>query len=94
MELPGVEIVALLNTLLMAASLLSMGLLLALVVIGRPGHSRPGTRVILLPVPTPERVEMTCGRPDGLPRMSLLTHAPPVSPQPVRHGYRDHCTVE
>lgn len=94
MELPGVEIVALLNTLLTAASLLSMGLLLALVVIGRPGHSRQGTRIILLPVPTSERVEMTCGRPDGPPRMSLLAHAPPVSPQRLRFGYRDHPTVE
>ena len=94
MELPGVEIVALLNTLLMVASLLSMGLLIALVMIGRPGRSRLGARVILAPVRTPEQAVVTCGRLTGRSRMSLLTRAPPVSPQRLRLGYRDHPTVE
>lgn len=94
MELPGVEIVALLNTLLMVASLLSMGLLIALVMIGRPGQSRLGARVILAPAPTPERVVAADGRLTGRSRMSMLTRAPPVSPLRLRLGYRDHHTVE
>lgn len=93
-ELPGVEIVAILKILLIAVSLLSVGLLFALEMIERTGHSRLAARIILEPAPTPERVVAASGGPQGQPRMSMLTRAPPVSPQPARHGYRDHSTVE
>ncbi len=90
MELSGVEIVALLNILLMVPSLLSVGLLLALVVIERCMHSRCAVLIILEPVLPPERVVVAAGWPLSQPRMSMLTRAPPVSPQRLRYSDRDH----
>jgi len=79
-ELSGVEIAVLLKALLVAVTLLSAGLLLALVMIESAGRIPSAVAIVLEPAPTPQRAVAACDRPVGLPRMSLLTHAPPVSP--------------
>jgi len=93
-ELSGVEIAVVLKALLVAVTLLSAGLLLALVMIETASRCPSAVAIVLEPAPTPQRAIAACDRPEGLSRMSLLTRAPPVSPQYLRCCHRDPDRVE
>lgn len=80
MELLGVEITAVLQTLLMAASLLSAGLLIALVATERRFEPRRARVVVLEPAPTPEPLPVVTLRPLGRSPVHR-SRPPPVSPQ-------------
>jgi hypothetical protein len=77
-EILGVDVAAVQQILSMAATLLSIGLLVALVVIGWTEAQAPRSIVILEPAPTPEQLPTVNGGPTRRPRASLATRAPPV----------------
>jgi hypothetical protein len=77
-EILGVDLAAVQQILAMAATLLSIGLLVALVGMGWPGAPAPWSILILKPAPTPEQLPAANARPTWRPRVSLATRAPPV----------------
>jgi hypothetical protein len=77
-EILGVELAAVQQSLSMAATLLSVGLLVALAVIGWAQASQQAATVILEPAPTPEQLPAASGGRSRRPRACLATRAPPV----------------
>lgn len=88
-EFLGVEITSVLQTLLMAVSLLSAGLLVALVTVERQADSRRARVVLLEPARTPGPLPVVSRRPSRRHPVHP-GRAPPVSPQRGLFKRADH----